>query len=285
MKFRRVTSLVSLSVIAMLCVSFVYASDEPVKLYCINVGNGESMLIETPHKKNILIDSGNLITGSDVYRFLKEKNITTLDHLIISHPHLDHCGGVFALSHLIPAQYIYDNGQPFTTDLLRTDVYQTYNECVRNHAHYTALCASDTIPCDGLSLQILSPTRGVWYPDWNDNSLVLFVQYNTFSCLLMGDVSRDIEEKLVDAYPQRSATVLKAGHHGAPDTASAHFIDCIKPEIVLISTDPKNKFGYPSPDVIQRYKDAGATVYTTYEHGTIVITVEPDGKYHVQTHI
>jgi len=90
--------------------STLASSDEAGRIHFIDVGEGDSILLEI-EGKSALIDTGNLISGPRLVKYLKEKGIEKLDYLILTHPHPDHIGGVFFILPVLKVEKIYDNGQ------------------------------------------------------------------------------------------------------------------------------------------------------------------------------
>jgi len=263
--------------------SLVYTfTEENLKIHFINAGEGDSILIQTPERKNILIDTGNLITGIKVYKYLINNKVDTIHHLILTHPHPDHIGGVFAIAQLLKIKSIYDNGEYLNDIAEKQDIYRWYRDLIRKDRRYKKLSKGKVIKIGSVKLKVLWPSRKM-YEDWNANSLVMMLQYGSFKCLFMGDATVKTESELLLQYRDLKADVLKAGHHGAGDTGSTAFINKVKPEVVIISINKNNRRGYPAGDVITSYKKSGAKVYTTYNDGSIIISVKKNSTYVIDT--
>lgn len=239
-----------------------------LKVYFLDVGEGESIYIETPESKNVLIDSGNLITVNKVAEFFNRHNIKRLDLMIITHPHSDHMGGVFRILNDIQVDKRYDNGQPVGNTTC-DNLYRWYEEFYRK-GNYSVLKSGDIISLGRVVIKVLSP------PDlsqnWNDNSLVLKLLYGRTSFLFMGDATLNVERwLLLRKKEELKADVLKVGHHGAGDSASEAFLKAVSPEYAVISINKDNIRGYPSEEVIQRLKRLGIKVSLTCKEGDILI--------------
>ncbi len=237
-----------------------------LEIYFIDVGEGESIYIETPDGSRILVDTGNLITGYRVYRFLKRKDVNKLDLLIITHPHPDHMGGSFWLLQALKVKKRCDNGQPLGK-YIEQDIYKWYEELFRR-GNYCTLKRGDKLNFGEVSFYILNP--GSYYENWNSNSLVIKIVYRDTSILLMGDATKSTERELIKIYGEfLKSDLLKIGHHGAEDATSIEFIDLVAPKYAVISIDKDNSKGYPSPNTINLLNRKGIKVYKTYEEGTI----------------
>jgi len=101
----------------------------------------------------------------------------------------------------------------------------------------------DTLPIDKfVKFKILSPSDEL-SSDINDNSIVMKLEYNMFSCLFTGDISKEIEENLINKYGNSlKSTILKVAHHGSRTSSAENFINIVKPKIALIGVGKNNKF-------------------------------------------
>ncbi|EDP75588.1 ComEC/Rec2 family competence protein [Hydrogenivirga sp. 128-5-R1-1] len=248
---------------------FISHSKE-LRVYFIDVGEGESILVMSPSGKATLIDAGNLITGYKVLKFLKSKGINEIERLIVTHPHPDHMGGVFILLQSFDVKQWYDNGQPLEK-VSCEDLYRWYGELFRR-GNYGVLKAGDRWEEDGAIYEVLSPKR--LNRGWNANSLVIKLTYGKVGFLFMGDANVKAEKELIGSGTDLRSDVLKVGHHGAGDTLSEEFLRKVKPEYAVISINRKNIRGYPSKEKVELLKKYGVRLYTTYEHGTVVFSTD-----------
>ncbi len=245
----------------------------------LDVGEGESIYIDTPTNEKILVDSGNTITGSRVVDFLKSKGIKTLDAVFITHPHQDHMGGIF---HILPNFYIkaiYDNGQAIPDDT-DCDIYRWYEEAVRKD-NYKPVKAGDVFHYGDIKIHVLWP-KSPESPDWNANSLVLKALYGNKSFLFMGDGNTTVERSLLDDKADLKAQVLKVGHHGANDTTGMDFLRAVSPSFAVISINKNNVIGYPSHEVLKRLHKEGIKILTTYNDNNIKFTSNKEGLYYLK---
>ncbi len=258
-----------LLLLSLIC--FLYSYE--LKVYFIDVGEGESIFVRTPSDEKILIDTGNLITGYRVYKFLKDMGINSIDLLIVTHPHPDHMGGVFLLLQMLDVKRWCDNGQPIG-GYIREDIYRWYVDLFRK-GNYCVLKRGDKLKLGDVKIFVLNPEN--YKGNWNENSMVLKLVYKEVSFLLMGDATKITEKKLLASYGDAlRSDVLKVGHHGAEDTTLREFLETVSPEYAVISINKNNIRGYPSERVLKMIRDMGIELLTTYEKGTIEI--ETDGK-------
>ena len=263
--------------------SAAFADSQPLKIHFLDVGEGDSILIEAPNGETALIDAGNLITGLRVVKYLKKNNIYNLEHLIFTHPHLDHIGGAFFILQMMGIENVYDNGENLLALAKSSDVYRWYDDLVRESNKYGVLRAGDSLLLGEVKLKTLWSPRPLIFSDFNANSLVIMVEYKTFRCLLTGDLTIPAEAELLKKESYLRADVLKVGHHGFADASSEKFLKAVSPKIAVISVNKDNIRGYPSFEVLTRLKEMGARVYRTDENGNVVIQVGERGEIVVET--
>jgi len=272
-----------LLIFALFILSAAFADNQSLKIHFIDVGEGDSILIEAPDGETALIDVGNLITGLDVVKYLNKKNIYDLDHLIFTHPHLDHIGGAFFILQMIEVKNIYDNGEDLLALTKGSDIYRWYDDLVRKSNKYGVLEAGDSLLLGEVKLKVLWPPKPLIFSDFNANSLVIVVEYKAFRCLLTGDSTIPGEKELLENKNYIVADVLKVGHHGFVDASSKEFLKAVSPKISIISVNKDNIRGYPSEEVLTRLGKLGAKIYRTDKNGNIVIRVGERGEIVVET--
>ena len=116
--------------------------------------------------------------------------------------------------------------------------------------------------------------------DINDNSIVMKLEYNSFSCLFTGDISKKIEQNLVKKYGKElKSTVLKVAHHGSKTSSDKEFIKLVNPKISLIGVGKNNKFGHPNEQVLKILKQINSKIYRTDLNGEIILKVNKKRRY------
>ena len=258
------------------------AQEQPLKIHFLDVGEGDSILIETPQGKTVLIDAGNFISGLSIVEHLEKNNIYNLDYLILTHPHLDHIGGAFFILQMVEVGKVYDNGENLDEMAKSEDIYRWYADLVRKDNKCSVLEAKDTMLLDGVELNILWPQRPFIPSNFNVNSLVIMVKYKTFRCLLAGDLTIPGEEELLKNKSYLEADILKVGHHGCDDASSKGFLKAILPKIAIISVDESNIRGYPSKEVLTRLEEIGTKIYRTDKNGNVVVNIRDNGEMAVK---
>jgi len=251
---------------------------EYLELHFIDVGYGDSILIKSPAGGYTLIDTGYPEAAKKLPQYLRGKNITTLDYLIMSHPHPDHLGGAVEVLNKFKVKHLRDNGQPIDRydERLTPAIGKEYEIKFRGQQNYQDLTGGDTIRWGEITLEILWPPSPLPSPDWNTNSMVIMLRYQEFRALLTADLNKKGEEDLLTNKGSRlRADLLKVGHHGAGDATGPEFLKAVSPEIAVISVG-QNPWGYPSSAVIRRLEEAGAKVFRTDRDGSISFRYTPD---------
>ena len=260
---------------------YVEASD--FKIHFIDVGKGDSILIQTPNDKSVLVDAGNFITGFKVVEYLKKYDIHNLDYLIFTHPDLDHIGGAFFVLQMMDVERIYDNGEDLTQVMQRSDIYRWYEELVRENNNYHIMTLGDDFVLDGVAFKVLWPHKPSIFSNFNANSLVIMIEYKKNKCLLTGDLTIPAEKELLNEARNLKADILKVGHHGNYDANCEKFLEAVSPSISVISVNKNNIRGYPSKAVLERLETLNMKIYRTDLHGDIVIDIKDNGEIKINT--
>lgn len=258
------------------------SSIEGLTISVIDVGQGDSILVEAPNGKTMLIDGGPKFKRSDagkryVLPFLRKKGINKLDILVLTHPHDDHVGGLPSVIKEIPIGLVIDSGQPHTSK-----AYLTFLTLIdRKKIPYKLARAGIKVElgtgCQGLVFNPSEPF--IEGSALNNNSVAIRLTYGNFAAMLTGDMEKEGEERVLEKYQNIRCQVLKVGHHGSKTSSSAAFFKAVKPETAVISVGAKNKFHHPHPSTVKRMEELGIRIWRTDLNGTV--TVRSDGKSYV----
>ena len=253
-------------------------SNDTVKIEVLDIGQGDASLIYTKDEV-IMIDTGDVDERDRLEKLLKERNISTIDKLIITHPHADHIGGAYVVFKNVNVKEVYDNG-----DATTSKTYQTYLKNIKQkNIAYHQLKAGDTVDFgDGVSFKVFSPTEKMIKndDDLNNNSIVGQLRYKDFTMLFTGDSERDAEQNMVKSYGNElQSDVLKSPHHGSRTSSSDDYLKTVKAKDVIISLAADNEYGHPHKQTLDRYKKYNMNVYRTDQDGTITITTDGSDDY------
>ena len=237
-----------------------------LEIHVIDVGQGDAVLLRTAEHA-ILVDCGTNDSEQDLLDYLSRLRLTSLDALIVSHPHEDHMGGAdMILRELAVGTLLLPDVE------VQEDVGEQLSAAyAQSQASARLICAGERLEFGALSLLVLSPpAQG--YAQMNDNSLLLRVSYGQSTVLLCGDAESAVEQYLLQTYDAAllDCDLLKAGHHGSDTSSSKELLAATTPEYVAISCGKGNPYGHPAQSVLDRAASVGATILRTDRDGTLV---------------
>lgn len=252
-----------------------------LRVTVIDVGDGNATLLEIPGGYTIMIDGGGFSDNSSfdvgariIAPFLWRKKIKTVDLLILSHPNSDHLNGLIYLADHFNVKTLWTNGEPSNT--------LGYNNLMKVCAgrgifspKYAHMARSRQI--NGVQLDLLYPPQdfmdhkesGRWR-NANNNSLVVKVSYGDASFLFPGDIMAPAEMELVGiAGGGLSSMVLIVPHHGSRSSSSQQFLENVDPQMVVVSCGRNSRLNFPHPEILNRYKDLGVSIFRTDLNGAV----------------
>ena len=268
---------------------FQKKSNSNLTITILDVGQGNSALIQTPEGKNILVDGGGFsdISSFDTGRFiiapfLWQKAIQSLDYVILSHPESDHLNGlIFILDNFDVQTLIKNNDQkdsePFVT-LMKI--------CKKKNIRiWNPLTLADQLNFGTIKLIFYESSKEKFSNDFNNNSLVFKLIYNKFSMLFAGDILHHREKNLsinteIDLY----SDILLSPHHGSSTSSTKVFLDKVAPGTIIISCGWQNRYGFPSDKVLKRYKKMGMQIFRTDKDGAVFISSDGN-NYSTKAHM
>jgi len=246
----------------------------PLIIKVLDIGQGDAILIKADGKI-VLVDTGDIGQREKLVALLKKEKVSTIDILVITHPHSDHLGGVPAIFENFKVGQIYDSGRTNTTAL-----YKQYLTGVsKKKIPFEIAKPGVVIPIAGdIKLKVLASGKSLPDdPDLNNGSIVAKLTFNQFSMLLTGDAEKESEAHMLEKYSKDlKSDVLKSPHHGSRSSSTANFLKQVKPAAVIISLAAQNDYNHPHPSVMERYKKAKIDIYRTDLDGSI--TIASNGK-------
>lgn len=208
------------------------------RLSMIQVYQGDATLITFPFNAyTVLIDTGKPSVYTNLKTNLYKMGIKKIDTLIITHPDLDHNGN----QDVIIEEFKIDK------------IIERKDE---SHPFFKLLLSDMT------------------YEDANENSLILYFEVYQKKVLIMGDAGTTQEKEIVNRYPGLKVDILKLGHHGSNTSNSEVFLSKVRPQIALISSDPRI-YNHPHPDVMYRLQQFGVFDFQTSKEGTVTFIIYP----------
>ncbi len=256
----------------------------------LDVGQGDAIFMRFPDGRTLLVDGGGRPDGLDggdydpgervITPFLRRRGITRIDHLVLTHPHGDHVGGLEAVLKDFRVGRVWYGGTEFHGPQYQRWLALLARETARGRLAWQIPRAGERMLAGkDLTARFLHPeaeplagTRS----DENNSSLVLRVDYRGVSFLLTGDIEAEGERALLAGRAgDLPATVLKVAHHGSNYSSSGEFLDQVGPALAVIQVG-RNSFGHPGPETLERLKGRGILVYRNDLHGAV--TVKTDGR-------
>ena len=266
---KKIKKFFSLLLVMLLSLSGVPAMAETTTLAnmtvsYIDVGQGDSELI-TVDGKRILIDAG--ANDDKCYNYLKAQGITTLDYVIVTHPHEDHVGDMAKIINSFNVGTFYSPQVTTTTKTYENMI----NALKAKSLKITVPKVNDTLTIGNATLTFLAPNSAT-YDDLNNYSIVCRLKYGNNSFLFMGDAQNISEGEILQKQLDIQADVLKVGHHGSYSATTQAFLDKINPKYAIISCGKNNDYGHPHQVTLDKLNAKGIKVYRTDLNGTIVAT-------------
>lgn len=254
----------------------------------LDVGQGNAALIQTIEGKNILVDGGGFSGGSNfdtgrhiVAPFLWQQRIMELDAVILTHPDTDHMNGLVFILENFKVGSLVKNADKST----RKGYEKIMAACRRRQIPvFIPDCSQNKMTYGKTQLEFFQCESVQPGLDFNNNSLVFKLKFKTFYMLFPGDIMETREELLARAVQKHpGAKILLAPHHGSNTSSTKFFLDKVHPESVIISCGFNNRYGFPHPDVLDRYRQKGIHIFRTDTHGAVTITSSGNG-YTIVTH-
>ncbi len=256
--------------------------EDSLRLSLIDVGQGDAMLLELPHGKKILVDGGGLAVGlahssfdigeKVLLPFLFSKNIRALDIIVLTHPHPDHFAGLTFLLPVFHPQEIWWNGEKSAAPAFQDFLKEVSRLNIPLKRFDTSI---PPFEIEGVSFEVLYPPPGPFAeknPDSstvNNHSLVLQLAYRGASILLTGDIEKETEAELVAGQKLKPVLVLKVPHHGSRSSSTPDFLNRVCPRVALMGVGRENRFGFPHPEVLERYQSMQSKIFRTDKDGEV----------------
>ena len=283
-KYKKRIIIILLSVI--LLFSIFHFIPKNLKIYFLDVGQGDCTFIVTPKNKTILIDGGGS-TGSDfdvgestLIPYILDRGYKKIDLMFISHFDQDHVGGLLTVLKELKVNRVCISKQEENSEN-----YQKFLEIIKEKdIPVTIVKLGDKIKIENsLYFDILWPQEDqITENRINNNAIVMKLNYNGFSCLFTGDIEKIAEDKMVSLYKDKfvlESDILKVAHHGSKTSTTENFLELVNPKNCLIGVGKNNLFGHPSNEIVERLEELDVKVYRTDINGEISIIVNNKGKY------
>lgn len=250
---------------------------DPASVTYMDVGQGDGALLHLPGA-DILVDAGPIEAGRNVILpYLRYLGINRLDLVIITHPDLDHYGGLaYIAEHVEIGRVVYPGIEADThawndlhAVLAKRGVPMTAVHRGQQLYHYP-----------GIDFSVLSPGFADQFPERNDNSVATYLEMRGRRFLFTGDMEAPGQGFLLShAYPKLEGVILKVPHHGSDRSNPPAFLQTIHPGIAILSAGRKNRFGHPGPATVEALRNLGSHIFLTARQGAVFFDADRSGGF------
>ena len=236
-------------------------NDQPLRIHFLDVGQGDSALIELPTGQLMLIDAGTASSGAKIVSYIKALGYEKIDFVVATHPHDDHIGGM---------PEVFRNfliGEVWAPKVSHTTLtFERFLDSVeaKGLTIRTAENGKQILSAGPLLINVVSPQVNTTYTDLNDWSAVVSITYGDIVILFTGDAGA---AQILAGYNQH-VDILKVGHHGSATSTNASLVAALTPTHAIISCGVGNTYGHPTEEALQALESSN--VYRTDLQGTIV---------------
>lgn len=253
---------VAVIAIASMFPSYVKVRPGDARIDILDVGQGLAVVVNTANH-TLIYDTGvKFYQGGDMGKlaiipFLKTLHVTHLDKVVISHPDLDHRGGLASLE------------EKFKIDELVVDdpVFYKRGSSCHNYPSWT---------WDGISFRFFS-LAGSDLTNKNNSSCVLQISNPAGKAVLLsGDIEKAAEHFLVNAYSEALASsVLVVPHHGSKTSSTQSFVEHVAPQYAIASYGFDNRYHFPHQQAMRVYQQHTIPIYNTVDCGMVSVQLTP----------
>ena len=286
------------------------AQRQELRVTFVDVGQGDATVLELPGGATWLIDAGGLPfvprdgdlapierrrraampARLSLAKYLAYRRIRRIELAVVTHPHPDHYAGLHAVADIVPIRELW---------------IPNLHDDQRVHSEYLALLMRlawqgtvITAPRLGLARTTANVELWVHGPRYdsgnaavdpvlniNDNSLVVAGRFAGRQILFTGDIEYEGEERLVrTSSVDLRSDIVKVPHHGSRTSSTRRLVDASRPSYAVVSCGLANRFGFPNGEVAARWQSVGTRLLRTDLHGSVTVTVSPDGALDIGVH-
>jgi competence protein ComEC len=241
----------------------------------LNVGQGNAAVIELPGSKVVLIDAGGAATADFdtgegiIAPFLRSRKILKVDYLVVTHARIDHYGGMRTIvNEFSPNEFWSGAAKGQTRRFEDLEDALEKSRLMRVEMHDRAPCRLIEV----VRFCVLHPAAD----RAAEGAVVIRMEYGKFRHLFSSDIDKRDEAMLMADSGQLSSAVMTVPRHGSATASSTEFVAKVQPKLAIISAGARSRSEAHREEVVERYRQSGAEVLSTYEDGAIIL--ETDGK-------
>lgn len=233
-------------------------------VHYLDVGQGDSIFIELPNGKAMLIDAAERDMAEKITSYIKDMGYEKLDVIVATHPHSDHIGGMAEVISSFSVGSAYISPATHTTA-----TYERMLEAIENSGCevFTPYASDMILSEESLTIEVIAPKRNCDLTDLNNSSICIRLCYGENVFIFTGDAEKEEEDGI---WTNIKCDVLKLGHHGSSTSTSENFLKKTEPEYAVISCGESNSYGHPHSEVISLLEKNGIEILRTDLLGDIV---------------
>ncbi len=273
---RKVILLIWIFTIFLLLFSLLmFSSTQPITVHFISITQGDACLIRAGRGGTVLIDGGDVGTGTTLENYFAIQNVRQLDAVFVSHFHQDHISGIIELLESdFPISQIYISQHPSHTEFEDELLHITKEKDIP----VTRLKESQELILGKATYRVISQEPYKSEAEFNNMSMILRMDYKSNSFLFTGDIEKDASERLVaQKNSSLDVDVLKIPHHGGASSASGDLLSATTPEYSVISIGQEDQYGNPADITLAYLLRTDSKIYRTDRDGTITMTLGKTG--------
>lgn len=250
---------------------FEQSQDKGLEVCFLDIGQGDSIFIETSQGHQVLIDSG---PDNTLIKKLEQRMPfwdRTIDLIILTHSDKDHVFGFLEVLENYEIKNIL-----WTGAIGKSSLFEEWQEAIKNEGSNIWIAERGLVihlPGERF-FEILYPFQsleGRQVSAMNDTSIVMMLNTDEEKILFTGDISKTIENALIENEILLKADILKVPHHGSKTSSSEEFLKAVDPDLAIISVGRDNSYGHPSPIVLARLEESGIKVLQTSKEKDICL--------------
>ena len=265
-----------------------------LEITALDCGQGDSLFLVLPDKSTMLVDAAgtrNRSTSEGAFQgrlwdpgedivspYLWSRGVKRIDIVVLSHPHEDHLGGLFAVVRNFQISEFWHAANS------ATPAYLGLLERVRQKGvAERTLAEGDELERGAAIVRALWPPRS-WRPSGlpsNDDSLVLRLSYHGASVLLPGDITAEVEQALLASGEPLESQVLKVAHHGSNSSTSTEFLARVNPRVAIVTGGSGGFGNLPSPATLERLRARGIQIFRSDVDGATTVQMRDSSSIHV----
>ena len=242
----------------------------PFQMYFIDVGEADCILIKY-NNEYTLVDAGNNKDGKKIVKYLKDLGIEHFEYVIGTHAHEDHIGGMDDIIKNFSIDHYY---MP-KTEVDMITYTEIKDELNKKGIKYETPKIDNSFKMSEVQFKVL------WIDDnkedINATSIVLKVNYQNTSYLLMADATTDVEHQILEK--DIESDLIKVAHHGSNHSSSAVFLKKVNPKYAIISVGTPNDYEFPKQVTLEKLEKLNTLVLRTDELGTIIASSDGNNIY------